>query len=256
MKALRWLLLGVWIALPATAGQAYIPFVAADPPGFDSGRSTIPDLELSNLGGLARRYSVRFVPAGENGLAGGELVQTDALAPGSFADVSCCDRGSGVLVVSGAPQIAVGARLDEMFNHAQPNGILTRLPVITARDAVPAGGRALLQALVWARNLEVTSSLGILNLGRGTARCSVSGFAGAADRFSDLLGFTVAPGSIAAFPDVIGQRLAPQSFTGYSARPIATCDQPFYPFAINYYLGGGLPFVEVVTPAVMLGNAP
>jgi len=255
VRATCLLLLGALIALPARAGQAYIPFVTTDPAGFDSGRSPIPGVVLYNLGSVARRYSVRFVPAGAIGLEGGELVQADTLAPRSFAGVSCCDRRSGVLVVSGAPQIAVSAELDELFNHPQPNGILTRLPVLTTRDAVPAHGSALLQSLTWSQNGGVTSSLGILNFGHRPAHCAVSGFVLAPERFSELLGLIVAVGSTAALPDVLGQRIGSLGFSSYTAKPSVTCDQPFYPFAINYY-GGSLPFIEIVSPSVVLGNAP
>jgi hypothetical protein len=244
------------IALPARAGQAYILFVASDPPGFDSGRSTTPSLYLYNLGSVARRYSVRFVPAGAIGLEGGELVQADILAPQTFATVSCCSRQSGVLVVSGAPQIAVSAQLFEVFSRPQPNAIFTPLPVLTARDALPAHGSSLLQAIGWTANGQVTSSLGILNFGSHPAHCSVGGFVDEPERFSDLRNLVVAANSTTALADVIGQRIASLgTFAGYSARPTVTCDQPFYPFATNYY-GGSLPFIDVVLPAVVLGNAP
>jgi hypothetical protein len=243
------------IALPARAGQAYIPFVASDPPGFDSGRSTTPSLYLYNLGSVARRYSVRFVPAGAIGLEGGELVQADILAPQTFVTVSCCSRQSGVLVVSGAPQIAVSAELFEIIDRPS-HAILTRLPVFTARDALPAHGSALLQAIGWTANGLLTSSLGILNFGSHPAHCSVGGFVDEPERFSDLRNLVVAANSTTALADVIGQRIASLgTFASYSARPTVTCDQPFYPFAINYE-GGSLPDIEVVLPAVVLGNAP
>ena len=258
MKAPFLLLSSFLIALPALAGEAFVPFVTSDPGGVDSGRSTGAGLELYNRGSVARHYTVRFVPAGAAGPAAGVLVEAGTLAPGSFASVSCCESGriSGVLVVSGAPQIAVAADLFEMFNHPGPNGVLARLPVLTAQDAVPAGGSALLQRLTWASNGVVTSSLGIFNLGSRPARCAVSGFGDSAASFSDLRSFVVPAGSTAAFPDVLGQRIGTQGFTSFTVRPAVTCDQPFYPFAVQYAgnVGGILPSVEVVPPSVMLGR--
>jgi hypothetical protein len=255
VRASYLLLLGVLIALPARAGQVYIPLVTTDPAGFDSGRSTTASLELYNLGSVPRRYSVRFVPAGAIGLEGGELVQAGTLAPRSFAVVPCCSQISGVLVVSGAPQIAVSARINEQVTQPQLLGVLTGVPVLTARDAVPARGSALLQTLVWTENGQLTSSLGILNFGRRPAHCSVSGFVEVPERFSDLQNLVVAAGSTAALPDFIGQRIRSLgTFSSYAARPTVTCDQPFYPFAINY--GGGLPSIDFVHPAVVLGDAP
>jgi hypothetical protein len=258
MKAPFLLLSSFLIALPVLAGEAFVPFVTSDPDGIDSGRSTGADIELCNRGSVTRHYTVRFVPAGATGPAAGVLVQAGTLDPGSFARVSCCESGkaSGVLVVSGAPQIAVAADLLELFNHPEPNGVLARLPVLTAQDAVPAGGSALLQQLTWASNGVVTSSLGIFNLGSRPAHCSVSGFGDTAASFSDLRSFLVPAGSTAAFPDVLGQRIGTQGFTSFTVRPAATCDQPFYPFAVQYAgdVEGLLPGIKVVPPSVMLGR--
>jgi hypothetical protein len=265
VRALRLLLLlEALIVLPALAGPAYIPFVTTDPVGQDSGRSPAPSVELYNTGSVARRYSVRFVPAGTPGTPGtpggiggtaGELVQEDTLAPHTFAAVSCCDERSGVLVVSGAPQIAVSAGLSVMFNHPPPNAVFTRLPVLTSQNAVPARGSVLLETLAWAANGGVTSSLGILNFGSRLAHCSVTGFVDAPERFTDLQDLLVQAGSSGALPDVLGQRIGSLDFSSYAARPTVTCDQPFYPFAIDYN-SGSLPSIIVVPPSVLLGNAP
>jgi hypothetical protein len=265
VRALRLLLLETLIgliALPALAGTAYIPFVTTDPVGLDSGRSPAPGVDLYNTGSVPRRYSVRFVPAGTiggvggvGGVGGGSILQEGTVAPHAFASVSCCAEGSGVLIVTGAPQIAVSAGLSLMFNHPLPNSVGTRLPVITSLDAVPARGIALLDNLSWATNNGATSSLGILNFGSRLAHCSVSGFVEAAERFTDLQNLLVQAGSTIALPDVLGQRIGSLGFSSYAARPTVTCDQPFYPFAINY-VGGTLPFIVTVPPALTLGNAP
>jgi hypothetical protein len=259
MRALRLFLLEALIALPALAGTAYIPFVTTDPAGFDSGRSSAPGVELYNTGSVPRRYSVHVIPAGGSSLNGGELVQEGTVAPHTFVSVGCCAEGSGVLVVTGAPQIAVSAGLGLLFNHAQPNSIGTRLPVITTRDAVPANGGALLDNLAWTANGAVTASLGILNFGSHLAHCSVTGFVDLPERFTDLQNLVVPSGSTIALPDVLGQRLGSSSgFTAYTARPTVTCDQPFYPFAIDYENDstGILPSIVIVPPSLTLGNAP
>ena len=258
MRTLRLLLLEtlmVLIALPALAGQVYIPFVTTDPAGLDSGRSPAPGVELYNTGNVARRYSVHFIPAGASGVAGRELVQEGTLAPHTFAGVACCEGRSGVLVVSGAPQIALSASLDLMFNHLQPNSIATHLPMLTTADAVPAHGNALLLGLSWSANGGVTSSLSILNFGPRLAHCSVSGFVQAPERFADLQDLLVQAGSTIALPDVLGQRIGSLGFSSYAATPTVTCDQPFYPFAIDYF-SASLPFIVIVPPALTLGSAP
>src|SRR5436309_3816451 len=54
MRAPCLLLLGVLIALPSLAGTAYIPFVAQNLPGADTGRSTTVDVEIYNQGTVGR----------------------------------------------------------------------------------------------------------------------------------------------------------------------------------------------------------
>ena len=259
MKAFGSFLLALTLALPAAAGEVYIPFLAADAPGTDSGRSTGPTVNLHNLGAVHRRYAVRFTPAGEDGTQVRELVATDLLEPGGSRPESCCNRESGLLVVSGAPQIAVGAHLSLFFNQPGPNGLLTRLPVLTARDALRPGTTAVLHGLQGTANGSTLSSLGILNLGTATAECAVA--IGIFEQFFPELGqVLVPPLSVAAFPDIFSRLRGPNGPTGFGTRTRVRCDQPFYPFGVNFFgvpaPQNNLPWVELVTPSVQLGNAP
>jgi hypothetical protein len=261
MRSFRLLLLGLLAALPAAAGEAYIPFLAADQPGVDSGRSTRPIVELHNLGGVTRRYSVRLTPPGDDGTKVRELVASGLLPAGESVQVPCCERESGLLVVSGAPQIAVGARLGFEFDQPPPNELLTRMPVVTARDALPAGSTAVLQGLVTANSDAKRSSFGILNFGREAAVCSIdTGTGFFAKFFFDLAEVVVPPLSVAAFPDLFSRIRGAKGAPDLEARMRVACDQPFYPFGVNF-LGFnpfyfGLPWIEHVPPSVQLGNAP
>ncbi|HVF59158.1 MAG TPA: hypothetical protein VNJ70_05035 [Thermoanaerobaculia bacterium] len=259
MKVFGSFLLALTLALPAAAGEVYIPFLAADAPGTDSGRSTFPTVTLYNLGGVHRRYVVRFTPAGEDGTQVRELVATELLAPQGSRQEDCCGRQSGLLVVSGAPQIAVGARLGLLFNQPGPNGLLTRLPVLTARDALRPGTTAVLHGLQGTANAGTLSSLGILNLGTATARCVVA--IGIFEQFFPELGqVLVPPLSVAAFPDVFLRLRGPSGPLGFETRTRVRCDQPFYPFGVNFSgipaPQNNLPWVEFVPPSVQLGNVP
>lgn len=255
------LLGGPLLGAPAMAGPAYVPFVAPEAPGPFTARSTVPSLELYNLGGQPRRYAVSFVAAGEDGRGGGEPVNARSLKPATAATVSCCAGESGVLIVTGAPQIALGAGIEETFlRQPAPNEVRGRLPVLTARDALPAGTRAVLQSLtsdpvgIW------TNSLGILNLGSAVAHCSVTGLGHGIFIFPELAAIDIPSASVAAFPDILSRLRGPiVPVTVFN--PLVTCDQPFYPFAIVY--GGNfntfmptLPWVEFVPPSVRLADAP
>jgi hypothetical protein len=259
MKTLGSFLLALTLALPAAAGEVYIPFLAADAPGTDSGRSTSSMVALYNLGGVHRRYVVRFTPAGEDGRQVRELVATELLEPQGSRQESCCNRGSGLLVVSGAPQIAVGARLGLTFNQPPPNGLLTRMPVLTARDALRPGTTAVLHGLQGTSVGSIVSSLGILNLGTATAECAVE--IGIFEHFyPELRQVLVPPLSVAAFPDVFSRLRGPKGPGSFETRTRVRCDQPFYPFGVNFVgdFGpfSGLPWMEFVPPSVQLGNAP
>lgn len=259
MKVFGSFLLTLTLALPAAAGEVYIPFLAADAPGTDSGRSTMPRVTLHNLGGVHRRYVVRLTPAGEDGRQVRELVATELLEPGGSRQPGCCNRGSGVLVVSGAPQIAVGARLDLLFNQPPPHHLLTRLPVLTARDALRPGTTVVLHGLQGTSVGSILSSLGILNLGTATASCAVE--IGIFEHFFPELGqVLVPPLSVAAFPDVFSRLRGPKGPGSFETRTRVRCDQPFYPFGVNFVSfptpQSGLPWVEFVPPSLQLGNAP
>jgi len=263
MRALCWLLLVLAIARPSLAGTAYIPFVAQNRPGADASRSTTVQLEIYNQGTVPRRYTVSLVRAGEDGSRGGTLVSGKTLRPGERSTLACCDGASGLLIVSGAPQIVVTAHLGEAFNQPQPNTIFTRLPLLTAPDALPAGAPTSLQKLVWEYGDSTTSSLGILNLGHQPAHCSVARL-DFPEQFPELQSIGVPAVSLAAFPSVLHAPVFPAAgiITHFEQRPTVTCDQPFYPFALVYWglLGSslpvGLPWVEFVPPAVPLGSVP
>jgi len=250
------------LGAPAVAGPAYVPFVAPEAPGPFANRSTVPSLELYNLGGEPRRYAIRFVPAGEDGSKGGEAVAAGRLKLGQRITVSCCAGESGVLIVTGAPQIAVGAHIDETFlRRTVPNEVRGRLPVLTARDALPAGTRAVLASLISDPLGEWTNSLGILNLGSASAHCSVTGLGHGIFIFPELDAIDIPPASVAAFPDILSRLRGPSVPVVITFNPLVTCDQPFYPFAILY--GGNfntfrptLPWMEFVPPSVRLADAP
>jgi hypothetical protein len=247
-------------AAPASAAEAYVPFLAVDAPGSDSGRSTSPTVELFNLGGKTRSFTVRLTPAGADGRRVREPVAEGSLLPAAFAVAACCTRQSGLLVASGAPQVAIGARLGLTFNRPPPNSVLARLPVLTARDALRPGTTGVLQTLQGTNSGTVRASLGIVNLGRGRATCRVD-IGDFQDHFPELFEDVVVPPlSLVAFPDVFRNLRGASGPASVSMRTQVRCDQPFYPFGINFVGDLALaptllPWVEVVTPSVPLGVA-
>jgi hypothetical protein len=250
----RWLLLSaLLLARPALAAEAFVPFVAPEPPGFGAGRSIAVSFEVVNLGAVPRLGSVHFVASGEDGTAGGTDLLTLRMAPGRSFLRTCCQDTSGLLVFSGAPQLAVEVSLTETFGQPPPNALAQRLPLVTAGDALPAGSRGILPTLRGDGAGVGLSSFGILNLGHQPAHCSVSGFPPYVQQLFQAV--VIPPVSVAAYPDLFGRPTL-----GAQGTPVVTCDQPFYPFAIVYagLLGSSfsfiLPTVDFVPPVVTLGN--
>jgi hypothetical protein len=248
------LLLPALPPLPALAGTGYVPFVAASPVG--AGRATRVGFDLFNLGAVPRQGSVRFVVAGENGNAGGASIFSLRLEPGRKYSEECCDNGSGLLILSGAPQIEYDVYLRETFPQQEaPNTLGFRLPVVTSKEALPAGSRGTLQILSADGAGVVVTSFGILNLGHLPAHCTVDGFPPYVEQF--VREVTVPPVSVAGFPDIF---LRPT--LGAQGRPTVICDQPFYPFALIYHglfgnsFSFGLPWVEFAAPVMPLGSVP
>jgi hypothetical protein len=260
MRVYTLLGLGLLWALPALPGELYIPFVAPTAPGAEGGRTATPVLDLQNLGRVTRRYAVLFTPAGADGGRERELVGARSLAAGESSAESCCAVASGLLVVTGAPQIAASARLGLVFDGPAPNALFTRLPVLTVREGVRPRSFAVLRGLRGAAFDHVRSSLGILNLERLPATCSVN--IGILDlRFPELTQFVVPPLSVAAFPDVFEILRGPSGPAFFETRTRVSCDRLFYPFGINYVgddelLDFVLPVLEFVTPSVPIENAP
>jgi hypothetical protein len=252
MRSLRLLLFGLLIAVPALAGTAYVPFVAATRP---TTGGTQVNFDLTNLGTVPRLGTVHFVAAGENGNAGGTDLLSLRLDPGKIYPRTCCGNASGLLILSGAPQIAYNVYLEEVFAPVPPTSVSLRLPLISGKDAVPAGSQATLLRLSGDGAGVVVSSFGILNLGHQAARCSVVGFPPYVQ--AQLQDIVIPPVSVAAYPDIFGRPTL-----GAQGSPTVTCDQPFYPFALIYRgvpgspLSLNLPWVEFVPPAVPLGTVP
>lgn len=233
MKICTLVLVGLLPALPVSAGEAYIPFVAADAPPLDSGRSTTPVVDLFNRGVAPRRYAVWFTPAGADGTKVRQSVGLRWLDGGSSAHEACCSRESGVLVVTGAPQVAVGARLGFAFVGPPATDLLTRLPVVTARDGLPRGATGVLMGLRGDPRGANRASLGILNLERSPAVCSVA-IGNYDERFPELFEFVVPPLSVAAFPDIFSRLVGVRGPPPFETRTRATCNRLFYPFGINF----------------------
>jgi hypothetical protein len=249
-------LAGFLVALPALAGTAYVPFVAAEPSG-TSGRATAIDFDLINLGTVQRVGTVRFVAAGENGDTGGTSLFNLHLEPFRNFPRTCCDDASGLLILSGAPQIAYTVTLRETFTgQPTPNEVDRQLPVVTAEDAFPAGTQARFLTIAGDGAGVNVSSLGILNLGHQTAHCTVDGFPPVVEQFF-FNGVTIPPVSVAAYPDLLGRPTL-----GISGAPLVRCDQPFYPFVIGYSGALGnvyslqLPSIDLLTPVKPLGTVP
>ena len=233
---------------PAFAGTVYVPVVTTKTVGTTTYSTR---LWLANPGTVTRRFTIVFLPAGTDGTqrsgvtpqaftmaAGGALLLTN-LAPAG---------ASGMLEITGAPQILTTARLDA----ADPLSTVTAgayVPAVSSKNLVAKNGSADLLGLERSATGRVTN-LGVLNLGQQAAQCTVRAVSLTGTPLADPAVVNVAPVSLRRFDDALGIL----GVTAISdARLSVSCDQDFWAFA--EVLGGTTPAVAVVTPTLSLDSA-
>jgi hypothetical protein len=245
------LLLGAFALLatlaPAFAGTVYVPVTANRTVGTITYGTR---LWLSNPGTVERRFSVLFLPAGTDGTvrtgltpqsftmaAGGTLLLTN-LAP---------DGTSGLLELTGAPQILATARLDAS-DPLRSVGSSAYVPAISSKNLVAQGGNADLLGVQRGATGPVTH-LAVVNLGQQPAQCTIRASRVNGDPIGDAATVFIQPVSERRFDDALGS-LGITDVT--DARLSVTCDKSFYAFA--EVLGTTSPGVVVVTPTLSLDS--
>jgi hypothetical protein len=243
-------------ALPAIAAEVYVPLTR--PAGTQQGLAINlePGVQLYDLGGVPRGFSVRFVPAGSDGTQPGQPLGGGRLEPSTRpASVFYAGNSPGLIAVSGAPQIAVVGDVSVGWTVGSAQIVSqTQLPVVKSDGGSPAGQSVLLSLLSWSRDGSAVADLGVVNLSRAAAHCTAD--------LNDTLGsvktpidFTVAPLSLAAFPDVIGTHLQGTPPPVITLVTRIHCDAQFFAFGVNFFTDtAGNHQTVVVWPSTQVGS--
>ena len=238
--------LGALLPLPALAGDALIPIASNETVG---NTLYVTKLWVTNQGGSARRFSTKFIAVEANGVQARPSAQV-TVAPRSTVLVNgVAPMGqAGMLLVTGAPQLVVSARL-EAFSGGSALAS-ANLQAVTGRQVSVADATVVLQGLA-RRTDGLATSIHVANASEQAASCVLKAFRKNGQQIEQNMNITNKPLSLRSFPDAfatLGEtELADARFT-------VSCNQPFYAFA--RVQKPGTAELEVVTPSATVGRAP
>lgn len=225
---------------PAHAGTVYIPLAPQRAVGTIHYRT---EIVAANTGATASPLTTSFLPSGS---ASGTPAQVNLLPHTTFVLTNVAPAGrEGVLAISGGAQIAVTARIVATDSSGRVLGDVP-LPAVGSGQAITAGGTAQIQGI----SHPVTGTVlrfGVINLGSEVAACTAAAFRSNGSAAGSAVSFTASALSQQAFPaplSALGTRLFAD------ARVEVTCDQPFYPYALQ--LGPAAGQASVHTPSLTL----
>ncbi|HEV7667156.1 MAG TPA: hypothetical protein VGS22_01435 [Thermoanaerobaculia bacterium] len=238
--------LGALLPLPARAGVALIPIASNQTV---NGTLYVTKVWVSNQGGAARRFTTSFIAVDANGTQAPPSAQITVAAKSTVLLTNVAPIGqAGMLLVSGAPQLVVSARL-EAFGGS---GALAsaNLQAVTGRQVSVAGATLVLQGL--ARRIDgLATSIHVANATEQAATCVLKAFRKNGQQIQQNMTITVKPLSLRSFEDALGA-LGETELS--DARFTVSCNKPFYAFA--RVQKPGTAELEVVTPSVTVGRAP
>ena len=239
------LLLAALSAAPLAAGELLIPVAAGSAP---DGTTYATRLWVTNTGGVSRRLTYTFIAPGADGsrlqasgnlsVPAGDTVLARNLAPAGK---------SGMLLISGAPQLLITPRLEAVG----PNGSLRAAaagPVVGGLQIAPGGGTLHLHGLTHRQGGLITD-LYVINASRQPAQCAVDAFRDTGSPIGTTLRFTLPP---------LSSRVTERALATFGASAIdearfaITCNQAFYAWARVARPGSAE--LNVVTPPQALGH--
>jgi len=232
-------------AAPLSAGDLLLPLAGGSAP---DGTTYSTRVWVTNTGASARRLTGTFVAPGADGtrapagasvtVAPGATVLATGLAP---------KAQSGMLLVSGAPQLLVTARLEAIA----PDGSLRAAaagPVVGGHQ-LAAGGATLQFHGLSQKPVGLSTDLHVINAARQSARCGIDAFRFDGSRIAPTVAITLPPLSVRVFE----KALATLGLADVDeARFAVSCDQAFYAYARVYKPGGGE--LNLMTPLPALGH--
>jgi len=219
------LLATVAAALPAAAGNLYVPLLDRDGVGSSHQRT---EIWIANPASQSHNFTPTFLPTGASGTAlSGTGTQATVLSGRTGKLIGLTTPGQfGLLEIVADTDIQVEARLANSLGAS--SSTYTQVPVVTSANVVAAGSKANLVGLGRSSG-GIYTDLGVVNLDRqSTANCSVSAFRADGTQISGTATITVEALSMRHFGDALGL-LGETDLL--DARAQVTCDKAFYPYA-------------------------
>jgi hypothetical protein len=221
-------LLGLFTSLvPAFAGTVYVPVAPPQKIGDVIYRTQVV---IGNPGGVARQLTTTFIASDRDGTRAGATPATATVpANGTLVLTNLTPAGrDGMLEISGAPELAVSARLEAVSRTGR---ILSSasLPVVGSDHVVPGGGAAQLQG-IGRTTPGVQHRFGLLNLGLEEAACTVTAYRATGARVGKPVRFTV---PALSHNPVVAPLAAFGSALFTEARVEVSCDSSFYAYAVQ-----------------------
>ncbi len=233
-------------ARPATAGTALIPIASNQSV---NGTLYLTKLWVTNQGGSARRFSTKFIAVDANGTQAPPSGQITVGPRSTILLTNVAPMGqAGMLLVTGAPQLVVSARL-EAFGTG---GALAsaNLQAVTGRQVSVADATVVLQGLA-RRTDGLTTSIHVANTTTQAATCVLKAFRKGGQQIAQNMTISVKPLSLRSFDDAFSTLGETQIA---DARFTVSCNRPFYAFA--RVQKPGTAELEVVSPSATVGRAP
>ncbi|HBL27441.1 MAG TPA: hypothetical protein DD490_11455 [Acidobacteria bacterium] len=219
-------------ALPALAGEVYVPFASNRVVGTTTYQTKV---WISNPSAAARKFSVRFISKDTDGTVGaGTGTELTVPAGGTLLLGSVAPSGSlGMVEISGATQLVINARIEAIGTNG---AILSsaNVPMASGANKVKENTNAHLQGL------EITSrgtisDLGLLNLSTTAAQCTIKAFRSNGTQIGQTSVISVLPLATRHFENA----LSTLGETAVSdARFDVTCTKSFFPYAVVFKAGG------------------
>lgn len=222
----------------AFAGSVYVP-LAAD--HTIEGVRYQTQLWATNTDATLRQFTTYFIPSATDGTDRPEnWGASTAVAPGRMMLLGTVAGAgqTGMLEISGAPQIVVTARM--VATRDGVTGLGAAMPVVGSKNLFAADATAHLQG--WIRSGDLRSDLGVINLGQAEAACSIAVFRNDATQIQGTAVVNIPPLGHRQFDDALAI-LGEQAIA--AARSETTCNQPFYVYLRSYDRTTGELFVTL-----------
>lgn len=220
-------------ATPVFADTIYLPFVVG---GSEGANQITTKVWVSNPSDDVRRFSTYFIRAGEAAVEPREDRPLTTVPAGALRVVEMSQSASGVLELTGAPQLRYSARLEVRT----PGGQLlssTRVPMVGSDNLVEGGEAVQLQPLERRTTGSVTN-LGILNLSPEVNRCQISYFRASGAPVAPAVTITVPALGLRYFEEIFGPQYLAQDPIA-DARLQVVCDAEHYAYSVVVDRGNG-----------------